>query len=53
MSGAESFICKAFKGTAIVLYCKYLITQQMEVSPLINNINLDCEWFGGFHLQGI
>jgi len=27
---SEAFICKAFKGAAIVRYCKPLITQQME-----------------------
>jgi len=29
---SEAFICKAFKGAAIVHYCKPLITQQMEDS---------------------
>lgn len=28
----EAFICKAFKGTAVVDYCKPLITQQMSAS---------------------
>jgi hypothetical protein len=31
---SEAFICKAFKGAAIVCYCKPLITQQMEASGL-------------------
>jgi hypothetical protein len=26
------FICKAFKGAAVVFYCKPLITQQMGIS---------------------
>jgi len=29
---SEAFICKTFKGAAIINYCKPLITQQMEVS---------------------
>jgi len=31
---SEAFICKAFKGEAIVDYCKPLITQQMKASDL-------------------
>jgi hypothetical protein len=30
----EAFICKAFKGEAIVNYCSPLITQQMEAFGL-------------------
>ncbi|MGD8612785.1 MAG: hypothetical protein PVJ44_06765 [Desulfobacterales bacterium] len=30
----EDFICKAFKGEAIVNYCSPLITQQMTASAL-------------------
>jgi hypothetical protein len=30
----EVFICKAFKGEAIVCYCEPLITKQMEASSL-------------------
>jgi hypothetical protein len=29
---SEAFICKAFKGAAIVVYAASLITQQMEAS---------------------
>ena len=29
---SEAFICKAFKGAAIVYYCKPLITPQMDAS---------------------
>jgi hypothetical protein len=32
--GPEVFIGEAVKGTAIVNYCKPLITQQMEVSGM-------------------
>jgi len=28
----EAFICKAFKGEAIVCYCESLITQQIKAS---------------------
>jgi hypothetical protein len=31
---SEAFICKAFKGEAIVYYASFLITQQMEASGL-------------------
>ena len=34
MDELEVFICKAFKGTAIVVYCKPLLTPQMETSGL-------------------
>ncbi|MGD9232115.1 MAG: hypothetical protein PVJ20_14955, partial [Desulfobacterales bacterium] len=30
--GCEVFICKAFKGAAVVAYCKPLITRQMGAS---------------------
>jgi hypothetical protein len=29
---SEAFICKAWKGAAIVDYCKPLLTRQMEAS---------------------
>jgi hypothetical protein len=29
---ADAFICKAFKGAAVVFYCKPLITQQRNAS---------------------
>ncbi len=32
LHGSEAFICKAFKGEAIVHYASALITQQMEAS---------------------
>ena len=32
MHEPEAFICKAFKGEAIVNYASALITQQMEAS---------------------
>ena len=32
LRGLEAFICKAFKGEAIVIYASPLITQQMEAS---------------------
>ena len=31
---SEASICKAFKGAAIVCYCKPLITRQMEAPGL-------------------
>jgi hypothetical protein len=37
----EAFICKAFKGEAIVNYALALITQQMEASGLPAGVKIN------------
>jgi len=37
----EAFICKVFKGEAIVCYCEPLITQQMEISGSPFELKID------------